>query len=281
MTMDCYAVMGNPIHQSKSPIIHQAFAQQEQQSIQYEAKLIDIEEGAFEADVKRFFSEGGRGLSVTVPFKEIAWKMSEIRSPAAEKAGAVNTLSYNPQLGKLLGDNTDGLGLVRDLVRNQGVELEGKRVLILGAGGAVRGVLGPLIEHSPAIISLANRTASKAESLAALFSDLKKIHVSAYQDLPNSEPFDVIINGTSASLQGEIPPLDGSILAASSVCYDMMYGAKPTVFNQWASHQGCERTYDGLGMLVEQAAEAYYIWRGFTPDTQSVIESVRKQMIQS
>ena len=279
--MDCYAVMGNPIHQSKSPNIHQAFADQEKQSIEYKAQLVPTEGGAFDEAVKQFFAEGGRGLNVTVPFKEKAWELAEIRSPAAEKAGAVNTLSYNTQLKKYLGDNTDGCGLLKDLTKNLGAVLADKRVLILGAGGAVRGVMEPLLSEGPSCLIIANRTVEKAQQLVELFAasagavDMQAL---SFEALEQQAGFDVIINGTSASLQGDLPPLPEKIVTPTTFCYDMMYAATPTVFNQWAKDQGAAQTEDGLGMLVEQAAEAYYIWRGFRPDTQSVIQLIRAQL---
>ena len=277
--MDCYAVMGNPIHQSQSPNIHRAFAEQEAQSIQYDALEISTETGAFETAVKQFFSQGGRGLNVTVPFKADAWALAEIRSPAAEKAGAVNTLSYNSQLKKLLGDNTDGLGLVRDLTVNLATPMEQKRVLVLGAGGAVRGVLQPILQQLPSELVIANRTLTKAQELVEIFTTPElALQSSCFDALEKLAHFDVIINGTAASLHGELPPLPASIIGADTVCHDMMYGAKPTLFNVWAQEQGARHTYDGLGMLVEQAAESYYIWRGFHPQTAPVIQSIRQAL---
>ncbi|GAB6044149.1 shikimate dehydrogenase [Endothiovibrio diazotrophicus] len=270
---DRYAVMGNPIAHSKSPAIHARFAAQTAQDLEYRAIL--VEEGGFPAAVAAFRAEGGRGLNVTVPFKQQAWTAAERRSPRAERAGAVNTLRFDDD-GTLYGDNTDGIGLVRDLTHNHGVALEGRRVLILGAGGAVRGVLQPILEHRPAQLVVANRTAVRAEELARLFADAGEVAGGGF-DLA-AEPFDVVINGTAASLQGEVPPIASALLARGCFCYDMMYAAEPTAFLRWAMGHGVVRAVDGLGMLVEQAAESFHLWRGVRPDTAPVIEALREAM---
>lgn len=267
---DRYAVMGNPIAHSKSPYIHTRFAEQTGQAVAYEALL--VEAGDFPAAVERFRAAGGKGLNVTVPFKQEAWGLAASRSPRAERAGAVNTLKFTPQ--GVFGDNTDGVGLVRDLHVNHGVTLAGRRLLLLGAGGAVRGVLEPLLAQQPAQLFIANRTAAKASELATTFADLGPVQGGGFAELAGQD-FDVVINGTAASLQGELPPLPPDLLAPGATCYDMMYGAEPTPFMRWASAEGAAIVLDGLGMLVEQAAEAFLIWRGVRPQTAPVIASLR------
>ncbi|TNF35699.1 MAG: shikimate dehydrogenase [Gammaproteobacteria bacterium] len=266
--MDRYAVVGHPVTHSKSPRIHAAFAQQTAQALSYDA--MDVAPGHFDADVAAFFAQGGKGLNVTVPYKEEAYRFADRLTRRARQAGAVNTLAKQAD-GSILGDNTDGIGLVRDMVENQGWSLQGKRVLLLGAGGAVRGVLGPLLEQQPARIVIANRTASKAVNLAIAFGEA--VTGCGYDALAG-QVFDVVINGTSASLAGEMPPLPDTVLAAGAACYDMMYGNKPTVFLQWARQHGA-KTADGLGMLVEQAAESFTLWRDVRPQTAPVLATLR------
>ncbi|MCG6658560.1 shikimate dehydrogenase [Halomonas campisalis] len=265
---DRYCVFGHPVGHSKSPAIHAAFAKQTGEDIDYtaiEAPLDDFV-GAWRA----FVAEGGRGANVTVPFKEEAFRLCDRLSERASRAGAVNTLILADD-GTTHGDTTDGVGLVRDLKR-QGMSLAGARVLVLGAGGAVRGVLEPLLAESPASLVIANRTAAKAEALAADFRDLGKIRGGGFDDLAG--PFDLVINGTSASLAGDLPPLPDDLFAEGATAYDMMYGAEPTVFLQWATERGAHGV-DGLGMLVEQAAESFFQWRGKRPDTAPVLEMLR------
>ncbi len=269
---DLYAVAGNPIAHSKSPVIHNAFARQTEQDLLYKALLMPL--GQFAAKADKFFTHGGSGLNVTVPFKEDAFRFATTHTPRALRAQAVNTLKKMPD-GSIQADNTDGVGLVRDLTLNHQVSLAGKRILLLGAGGAVRGVLQPLLEQQPAELVIANRTVSKAEQLAADFADLGKVSASSFEGV--SGAFDLIINGTSASLGGELPPLPLTVFKDGTVTYDMMYGAGRTVFNQWAHEQGVTTTIDGLGMLVEQAAEAFYVWRGVRPDTAVVIDMLRRE----
>lgn len=273
--VDYYAVMGNPIAHSKSPFIHATFAQQTQQAIHYDAMLVEKEQQAFSKAVNAFKAQQGKGLNITVPFKEYAWQISTRRSERAEKAGAVNTIWFDEQ-GDIVGDNTDGVGIVRDITQNQQHVLTGKRILILGAGGAVRGVLGPILAEYPEQCVITNRTVSKAEALAELFTLQGNVYASSYQDL--KQPFDVIINGTSASLQGNLPPLPNHILAEQGWCYDMMYAATPTPFMQWALANQAT-AIDGLGMLVEQAAEAFYLWRGVKPNTLPVIQQLRQKLL--
>lgn len=271
---DRYAVFGNPIKHSKSPDIHTLFAASTQQDMCYEA--VCVAEDAFAEQVADFLSGDGCGLNITIPFKQEAWALAEKRSDRAQLAGAVNTL-YRNDAGQLCGDNTDGVGMVRDIVRNHGGSIAGKKVLILGAGGAVRGVLQPVLEQKPAKLVIANRTAAKAVELAELVTDLGVVEGCGYDTLPE-ECFDLIINGTAASLQGEVPPLPENTVGPQTWCYDMMYAAEPTAFCRWAEAQGAARAIDGLGMLVEQAAESFRIWRGVEPDSQAVIRQIRKSL---
>jgi shikimate dehydrogenase len=270
---DLYAVFGNPINHSKSPNIHRQFAEQTGQDMHYTKQLIN--EAEFEQAVLDFFAQGGRGLNITVPFKLRAFDYAQKRTARAERAGAVNALAKLRD-GTILGDNTDGIGMIHDM-HNLGWELEGKRILILGAGGAVRGILQPLLEEKPAQVVIANRTKSKAEELAKNFHDLGDVQAKAFEQLPG-EVFDVVINGTSASMQGELPPLPDNVLAANACCYDMMYGPEPTIFLRWAKERGAAQTADGLGMLVGQAAEAFYLWRQIRPEVVPVITGLRRQI---
>jgi shikimate dehydrogenase len=269
--IDHYAVMGNPISHSKSPLIHAAFAEQTGQALEYNTILVELED--FEQAVQRFQTLGGKGLNITVPLKEAAWAFADQRSERAELAGAVNTLWFDEQ-GQCCAENTDGVGLVRDLTDNHAYQIAGKRLLILGAGGAVRGVLEPLLKAAPQNCVIANRTVSKAEALAELFSGHGNIKASSYEAL-QGQSFDLIINGTSASLQGKLPPLPEGLLNKGGWCYDMMYANTATTFMQWAKAQGATGVLDGLGMLVEQAAESFYIWRGIRPETGAVIRKLR------
>ncbi|MEZ5435903.1 MAG: shikimate dehydrogenase [Pseudomonadales bacterium] len=273
---DRYAVFGNPIAHSKSPQIHTAFAQQTQQDIAYDRQL--IEPNQFFASAKQFFADGGCGLNITVPFKLEAFELADVLSERAQAAGAVNTLKKMPD-GKIFGDNTDGTGLLRDITENLQWPIRGKRVLVLGAGGAVRGIIAPLLAEKPSRIVIANRTLAKAEELVQLFNaeksaqDAKLLRASSLQI--HARPFDLVINGTSASLGGEMPDLDPAILNPNACCYDMMYGKQLTVFLQWAERNGAKEVADGLGMLVEQAAESFYLWRGVRPETKAVMEQLR------
>src|SRR5512143_1218395 len=269
--LDSYVVMGNPIAHSKSPQIHAQFAAQTQQAMHYGTLLVAL--GSFERAVSDFVAGGGKGFNITVPFKQEAWAIADERSERAQFAGAVNTIAVRED-GSLYGDNTDGVGMVRDITVNHGCTITGKRVLVLGAGGAVRGVLGPLLEERPASLVVANRTVEKAIELAELFKSKGKIIACGFDDLAGQQ-FDLVINGTSASLQGELPPLPENILAPGAWCYDMMYGAEPTPFMRWARQQGAAHTLDGLGMLVEQAAEAFLLWRHVRPQTIPVIKAIR------
>jgi len=268
---DRYAVIGNPIGHSKSPLIHAAFARQTGQTLEYGRILGDP--GHFAADVRRFFGEGGKGLNVTVPFKEEAWRLCEERTDRAETAGAANTLTPLPG-GRLRGDNTDGVGLVRDLTDNNSYDLTGKRLLLLGAGGASRGVVRPLLEAGPAALVIANRTAGKALELAAKVRRFGPVAGCGLEDLAGRH-FDLIVNGTSAGLGGAVPVLPDDCLAPGGWTYDMLYGDEPTAFCRWGASHGAVRALDGLGMLVEQAAESFWIWRGVRPETAPVIGQLR------
>ena len=268
---DKYAVFGNPIKHSKSPAIHAAFAAQCGQDIQYRA--VRVETGDFPRAARCFFEAGGSGLNVTVPFKEEAFAFADSLSPRAARAGAVNTLTRRED-GGIAGDTTDGIGLVRDMVANLGWQLQGRRILLLGAGGAARGVMEPLLRERPAGLVVANRTAARAEALVADFSDLGSVAGGGYECLEGQQ-FDLLINATSSGLQGEMPPLPDSLLTERSCCYDMVYGPEPTPFMRWAAQHAAWAVADGLGMLVEQAAEAFYIWRRVRPTTQPVITQMR------
>jgi shikimate dehydrogenase len=269
-----YAVMGNPVAHSKSPRIHALFAAQTGQRVQYLA--IQVDPGGFEQAVSSFVANGGRGLNVTVPFKTNAWELVDERSERAGPAGAVNTIAVRTG-GKLYGDNTDGAGLINDITGNLGGVIAGRRVLLLGAGGAARGVLQPLLAQRPAQLVIANRTADRATALAQAFARFGALRGGGYDAL-EGQAFDLVINATSASLQGDVPPLPEGVLAPQAWCYDMMYGPRPTPFMAWAQNRGAARISDGLGMLVEQAAEAFALWRDVRPQTAAVIAALREEM---
>jgi shikimate dehydrogenase len=269
-----FRVFGHPIAQSKSPFIHQSFAQQCEIDLEYKTQLIALD--SFDASVKHFFRQGGSGLNVTVPFKEQAFALSDVLSTEAKSAGAVNTLSYRQ--GLIYGDNTDGYGLVTDLIKQQ-VPLANKSILLLGAGGAAKGVLLPLLQQQPSRLVIANRTLAKATTLAKLYPKSPVLALSLV-DLAD-EPFDLIINATSASLMNEVPKISSACVNQHTICYDMMYGAKPTAFSRWAVAAGCSRALDGLGMLVEQAAKSFELWHGKVPATSTVLQQLRVQLNKS
>lgn len=271
--VDNYCVMGNPVQHSKSPLIHTEFARQTGQKIYYQAIL--VEEGKFSDALAVFQQQGGKGLNITIPFKRAACEIADHLSVAARRARAVNTFWFDKN-SKRFGDTTDGTGLIRDLVENCEISLAGEEVLILGAGGAVRGILDPVFDQKPERVVIANRTIAHAEEMAGAFSDRGIISVCRYEDLPGQQ-FHYVINGTAASLQGEVPPLPDDILAKDAFCYDMMYASEDTVFIKWARSHGAGRACDGLGMLVEQAAESFFIWHGIRPVTRPVIEMLRQQ----
>ncbi|HWV14752.1 MAG TPA: shikimate dehydrogenase [Cellvibrio sp.] len=270
---DQYAVFGNPINHSKSPNIHRQFAEQTGQDMHYSKQLVN--EGEFVTSASQFFAQGGKGLNITVPFKLEAFQFAQKLTPRAQRAGAVNTLALLGD-GVILGDNTDGIGMVHDM-HNLGWELQYKRILVLGAGGAVRGILQPLLAEQPQLLAIANRTLAKAQELEAQFHDLGNIRAFSYEQLAG-EQFDIVINGTSASLAGDLPPLPGQLLSANACCYDMMYAAESTVFMSWASSQGAVNIADGLGMLIGQAAESFYLWRHIRPEVVPVITAMRRQL---
>lgn len=266
-----YAVMGNPVAHSRSPEIHQRFAGQFSLKIDYRRIQVDV--GGFQQAVDGFRAAGGRGLNVTVPFKLDAYRLSDVRSERAAIAGAVNTLWFDDD--GVHGDNTDGVGICTDIVDNIGYALSGRRLLVLGAGGAVRGVIGELLDQGPQCVVVANRTVDKAIDLADRFRAHGDIEGCGFRDLARGS-FDIVINGTAASLHGEMPDLPALSLAPDSLAYDMMYAAEPTTFMEWSLARGVGRVYDGLGMLVEQAAASFAIWHGKRPDTAPVIRALRE-----
>ncbi len=270
-----YAVMGNPIAHSKSPLIHAEFARQTHQRLQYSAIQVDI--GGFEQAVGNFQANGGAGANITVPFKQEAYRYATRCSERAQQAEAANTLVFESN-NEVYADNTDGVGLVCDLGQNIGFELKAKRILVLGAGGAVQGVLGPLLDEKPAGITIVNRTVDKAYMLRQRFQSIGTVMACGYEDLNRHGAYDIIIHATSAGIDGKLPPLVSNIVNSDSLCYDMFYGAQDTAFVAWAKQQGVKQTYDGLGMLVEQAAESFFLWRTQKPNTAPVIDLLRRQM---
>ncbi len=267
---DRYGVMGHPIDHSWSPFIHGLFAKQTGQNLSY--RLFDVPPEKFRSTALEFFTHGGRGLNVTVPHKGAAAELCNLLTARAEQAGAVNTILFDDR-SELLGDNTDGAGLMTDLTVNLGIELRARRILILGAGGATRGVLAPLLEAAPATVVIANRTPARAMELAEEFTGLGSVHGCGFDSLA-AEPFDLIINATSASLHGEVPLVPARIIARHTVCYDMAYGKGDTSFTRWAREHRARSAYKGWGMLVEQAAESFELWRGVRPDTRPILEAL-------
>jgi shikimate dehydrogenase len=272
--MDRYCVFGNPIAHSKSPEIHAAFAAQTGQDLEYERRLAPLD--GFAEAVRSFIAAGGKGANVTVPFKLEAVKLAQALTIRARAAGAVNTLVFSDE--GIIGDNTDGAGLVADIVVNAGVPIAGKRVLLLGAGGAARGVVLPILEHRPAKLVIANRTVATAEALVEQFAALGGegvVSACGFADIEGA--YDIVINATAASLSAEVPPVSPSVFAPGSLALDMMYAASPTVFLQFAAQHGAQLR-DGLGMLVEQAAEAFQLWRGVQPATSDVLHNLRAKL---
>ena len=267
-----YAVFGNPIKQSKSPVIHQAFAQQLEESLSYRAVRVEHEQ--FEEKVRGFFQHGGMGLNITVPFKERAFALADSASAAAQRAGASNCLVPQRE-GGLHAANTDGVGMVRDMVANLGWQLQGRRTLIIGAGGAVRGIVHPLLSERLGSLTIVNRTADRAAELAGRFSSTELTVAAGGLEAAAGGVFDLVINATSASLGNEMPDLADIQLAPRCCCYDLVYAAEPTAFMRWSAAQAAWAIADGLGMLVEQAAESYYLWRGQRPGTEEVISGLR------
>lgn len=270
-TIDRYGVMGYPVSHSRSPVIHRLFALQTGQNLQYE--LLQVAPDKLETAVRQFQRTGGMGLNITVPHKGEVARLCDQLSERASTAGAVNTLSFRD--GEILGDNTDGIGLLRDLVINLGLTLEDANILILGAGGATRGIIGPLLEMQPSSLRIANRTIDKAEVLAQHFSRSGPISACRFSVVPVTERYDLIINATSAGFKGETPPYPAAAVSKNTLCYDLSYGLKPTPFSEWAREEGAETSVMGWGMLVEQAAESFNIWRGVRPDTAPVLKQMR------
>ncbi len=269
-TIDRYGVMGHPVSHSRSPIIHRLFAAQTAQVLQYE--LLQVRPDKLEQAIRQFQRTGGKGLNITVPHKREVCRFVDQMSARARFAGAVNTLSF--QDGEIAGDNTDGIGLLRDLVVNLGLNLEGADVLILGAGGATQGIVGALLEMQPASLLIANRTLAKAQALIERFGDLGALSACRFKAVPVTATYDLIINATSAGVRGETPPYPKAAVSKKTFCYDLSYGLKPTPFSVWAHENGAARSVMGWGMLVEQAAESFHIWRVVLPDTAPVLKQM-------
>ncbi len=267
---DRYGLMGHPVGHSYSPFIHGMFAKQSGALLSY--KLYDVPPEEFRSSALTFFTAGGKGLNVTVPHKRAAAELVNRMTGRAERAGAVNTIVMHPG-NELLGDNTDGAGLIADLVTNLGFELSDRTVLVLGAGGATRGIIAPLLQSGIATLTIANRTPERSMALAAEFADLGIVAGCGFDQIV-SEPVDLLINATSASLQGEVPPVPAEVIAPRTLCYDMAYGKGDTSFTRWAAANGASLAQKGWGMLVEQAAEAFNLWRGVRPDTRPVLEAL-------
>ena len=267
-----YAVFGNPIRHSKSPLIHSFFAKQTNIALRYES--IEVPTDKFRDYVSIFASQGGLGLNVTVPFKEEAYSFCGVLTERAQLCGSVNTIHFDKELNSF-GDTTDGQGFINDLKINHQIDIKDKTILILGAGGSVKSILEPICNELPCKIVIANRTVSRAEELAEKFSKLCNITACAYSDLA-TEPFELVVNGTSLSLIGELPAISKSVVNKRTCCYDLMYSDTDTVFLRWASELGAAKVMDGLGMLVEQAAESFLIWHGVKPDTTKIIYALRK-----
>ena len=270
-TIARYGVMGYPVSHSRSPVIHRLFALQTGQNLQYE--LLQVSPEKLETAIRQFQRTGGKGLNITVPHKSEVTKLVDQTSERAATAGAVNTLSFKG--GEIHGDNTDGIGLLRDLAVNLGVAVEDANILILGAGGATRGIIGPLLEMQPTSLRIANRTLEKAQALADHFSRSGPVSACRFNVIPVSKPYDLIINATSAGLKGESPPYPAAAISETTFCYDLSYGLSPTPFSVWARESGAAQSVMGWGMLVEQAAESFNIWRGVRPDTAPVLRQMK------
>ncbi len=269
--MDTYAVIGNPIAHSLSPRIHKLFAEQTGEPLEYRALLSPAD--GFTDTVTAFRQAGGRGLNVTLPFKEQAWAYITHSSARADRARAANLIRFDAD-GRVFGDSTDGIGLLRDL-RAKGMQIRGRRVLLVGAGGAVRSVLGNVLDEQPAAVTIINRTPARARQLLELFPEARDLLRVQGFDEPVAGFYDLVLNGAAAGLGGHSLPLPDGILAADSCCYDMVYGKAAQAFLSWAADNGGAHLSDGLGMLVEQAAESFYLWRGIRPETQPVIDALR------
>ncbi|MDR9827093.1 shikimate dehydrogenase [Vibrio sp. FNV 38] len=270
--VDRYLVFGNPIKQSKSPFIHTLFARQTNQEMEYTMAEPEVDE--FKQVVTEFFSTGGKGCNVTMPFKLDAFEFADTLTERAKLAGAVNTLKKLDD-GIIIGDNTDGAGLVQDLVNSQ-TQLEGARVLLIGAGGACRGVIKPLLDKKPNELIITNRTFTKAQELEELFADYGNIKAVPSNEINAS--FDIVINSTASSMTDDLPEVPSTIFSSTTTAYDMAYKAQETSFNHWAKESGASKTMDGLGMLVGQAAESFMVWRGLMPGTKQVLRELRKNL---
>ena len=270
MTIDRYGVMGYPISHSRSPVIHRLFAIQTGQNMQYE--LLQVSPEKLETAIRQFQRTGGKGLNITVPHKTAVAKLVDQTSERASTAGAVNTIVFRGS--EMYGDNTDGFGLLRDLTVNLGVQLEGANILILGAGGATRGIIGPLLEMQPAGLRIANRTLDKAQALVDQFDSHGPVTACRFNVIPVSDPYDLIINATSAGLQGDVPPYPEAAITENTFCYDLSYGLNATPCSVWARDHGASKSVMGWGMLVEQAAESFKLWRGVSPDTAAVLKQM-------
>ncbi len=268
VSIDRYGVIGYPVGHSRSPMIHQLFAKQTGERVHYE--LLPVSPDKLESEIRKFQRSGGKGLNVTVPHKSDVVRLVDHLSERASTAGAVNTLVFKD--GEITGDNTDGIGLLRDLVVNLLLNLESSRILLLGAGGSTRGIIGPLLEMQPESITIANRTLGKAEALRDHFAKLGPVIACKLDAVPTTRPYDFVINATSAGVRGETPPYPDAAVSEDTFCYDLSYGLKPTPFSLWAKEQGAARCVMGWGMLVEQAAESFEIWRGVRPETKPILE---------
>ncbi|MGD8340559.1 MAG: shikimate dehydrogenase [Gammaproteobacteria bacterium] len=265
-----YALVGHPVSHSRSPLIHQLFARQTGEKLTYE--LIDALPEQFETAVLGFSAAGGRGMNITVPYKEAAFDLCRTHGEEAKAAGAVNTITF--RAGGLHGDNTDGTGFIRDLCSNQEQEISGNRLLILGAGGAARGIIGPILAQKPESLVVANRTIERAESLLKFFDSPEVFSICSFDELEDVGPFDIVINATSAGLKGEQPPFPGSLVGPDTFCYDLAYSLKATPFVTWAQANGAVNAVQGWGMLVEQAADSFEIWRGKRPNTRQILRQL-------
>lgn len=268
--IDRYGVMGYPVSHSRSPVIHRLFALQTGQDLQYE--LLQVAPGKLEAAIKQFQRTGGKGLNITVPHKTEVTRIVDQLSERAGSAGAVNTLVFRD--GDIFGDNTDGIGLMRDLLVNLNLKLKDASILVLGAGGATRGIVAPLLDVEPKLVTIANRTLSKARVLAEHFSASGPVNACRFREVRHSASFDLVINATSAGVKGEKPPYPESAITDRTFCYDLSYGLTPTPFSSWAARKGAAHSVMGWGMLVEQAAESFHLWRGVRPDTKKVLKQI-------
>ena len=268
--IDRYAVMGYPVAHSRSPVIHRLFAAQTGENLQYE--LLEVAPDKLESAIKQFARTGGKGLNITLPHKSEVTRFVDDMSERASTAGAVNTLMFKDK--EIYGDNTDGVGLLRDLQENLELTLEGANILILGAGGSTRGIISPLLDENPESIVIANRTMDKAKTLAQVFSSQGAVSSSSFKNVRTPPDFDLIINATSAGLKGETPPYPETAISKNTVCYDLSYSMKATPFASWAAEHGATRSVMGWGMLVEQAAESFELWRGVRPDTAQVLKQL-------